>query len=82
MDSEEWEALGDLRNYQLKKSTSQSLLICECTATSLDDIQNFINANNLKSLDINQLKAHLGLGSGCSSCIKAKKDWKNLLSFR
>lgn len=81
MDSEEWEALGDLRNYQLKNSDSQDCLICECTATTLEDIQNFVNASNLKSLDIDQLKKHLGLGTGCSSCIKAKKDWENLLSF-
>ena len=81
MDSEEWEALGDLRNYQLDKSTSKDLLICECTSLSLEDIQNFIKTNNLKSLDIDQLHTHLGLGTGCSSCLKAKKDWENLLSF-
>lgn len=82
MDSEEWEALGDLRNYQSNKFNSHEDLICECNSLSLQDIQSFIDANNLDRNDLVQLEKKLGLGSGCSSCLKAKANWVNKLSFK
>jgi bacterioferritin-associated ferredoxin len=81
MDSEEWEALGELRDYQRKIETDLDFLICECKSISLENIKSFISANDLKELDLDQLKKELGLGSGCSSCIKSKESWEKFLSF-
>tara|TARA_B100001971_G_scaffold214585_1_gene252905 strand:+ start:112627 stop:112875 length:249 start_codon:yes stop_codon:yes gene_type:complete len=82
MDSEEWEALGDLRDYQSNKFNSHDELICECNSLSLKDIQSFIDANQLSSNDLSQLEDSLGLGSGCSSCLKAKANWVIKLCFK
>lgn len=81
MDSEEWEALGELRDYQRKIETDLDTLICECKTISLETIQNHIRANDLKELNLDQLKKELGLGSGCSSCVKSKESWEKFLSF-
>ena len=83
MDSEEWEALGDLRNYQSNKFDTHDELICECCSLSLQDIQSFIDANELKADDfIQSLKEKLGLGSGCSSCLKSKDCWSKQLILK
>lgn len=81
MDSEEWEALGDLRDYQNKIGNDLDFLICECKALTLETIQDYITANQLKRLDTNHLMTALGLGSGCSSCIKSKDNWEKYLRF-
>lgn len=81
MEPDEWEALEELREYQDCKEVNNNLLICECTCTSLLQIQQFISDNKLKNLDLNQIKENFRLGSGCSSCIKNIDSWKDLLFF-
>jgi len=81
MDSEDWDALGELRDYQNGIGDDSDFLICECKSLTLETIQQHIDANQLKRLDLNHLMTTLGLGSGCSSCTKSKDSWEKYLRF-
>lgn len=52
---------------------SDDLLICECMCISLGEIRGVLRD---KETDLFTLQKELGLGSGCSSCVKTFEQWK------
>ena len=84
MDAEELEALQELRELQAKgesdrnqKLLADEVLICECKCVSVGEIREALNTGNIKTVDLDYLKKRLGLGSGCSSCLKNFESWKS-----
>ncbi len=81
MEEEELDLLNEAR-LQLEASDNQQLklqediLICECMCISVEDIRDIFNEHG-KSLAVLQEK--LGLGSACSTCIKSKDAWLDLI---
>ena len=59
-----------------KTRSNESDLICECKCITVGDIREFIKEKNI-SLDLEELKSGLTLGSGCSTCTKNFDDWKS-----
>jgi NAD(P)H-nitrite reductase large subunit len=52
-------------------------LICECKCVSLLEIISYYKSNN--SLELEDLKRDLKLGTGCSSCTKSYKSWSKIV---
>lgn len=81
MESEELEALLELREFQFRQKSQENLsddsLICECKCISVGDIREALLTGKIEAVDLNYLKVHLGLGSGCSSCLKSFECWKS-----
>ncbi len=91
MDHDELEALRELRDFQLRKKSDSSSwgdqeLICECKCLSVEDIRSEIidkfdkealTTGKIETVHLSYLKERLGLGSGCSSCLKSFDDWKD-----
>ncbi|MBG60032.1 MAG: hypothetical protein CME67_04520 [Halobacteriovoraceae bacterium] len=76
MDKEELEALLELREIQtIQEGQNDNLLICECNCLSVKDLKEALLLGNLQTVDLDFLKEQLGLGSGCSSCIKNFGSW-------
>ncbi|MBC74838.1 MAG: hypothetical protein CME64_02365 [Halobacteriovoraceae bacterium] len=76
MDKEELEALLELREIQeTKDGLNDNSLICECNCLSKRDIKEALILGNLQTVELDFLKERLGLGSGCSSCIKNFDSW-------
>ena len=80
MEDEELEALSELREFQFGQNCeeilSEDTLICECKCLSVKDIREALITGNIKTVDFDFLREHLGLGSGCSSCFKNRKSWE------
>ena len=78
LDNEELELLLEAREALENKSENLQLsnehLICECLCISAGEIREILN-NRKICIDI--LSQELNLGSGCSSCLKAFKQWKD-----
>jgi NAD(P)H-nitrite reductase large subunit len=49
-------------------------LVCECTCISLIDLVDFYGQTG--TLELEELKRELGLGTGCGSCTKTAESWK------
>ncbi|MCO4753629.1 MAG: (2Fe-2S)-binding protein [Bacteriovoracaceae bacterium] len=79
MEDEELEALLELREQQntRKQGPSDSFLVCECKCVSIGDIKEALTIGNIHTVDLDYLKEQLGLGSGCSSCLKDFKSWSS-----
>lgn len=80
MNAEELEALKELREFQSsqsQKTADEDFLVCECKCVSVGDIREALKTGKIKQVDLNYLKKHLGLGSGCSSCLKDFNSWKS-----
>ena len=58
-----------------KELLADEILICECNCISVADIRSQLSSPEELSEEI--LKSSLGLGSGCSSCLKSLSEWKN-----
>lgn len=78
---EELEALRELREYQAEQESDWKLsddqLICECNCVSVADIREALTTGNIETTELNFLREQLGLGSGCSSCLKSFSSWKS-----
>ena len=75
MESEELEMLLEAR-LQLddqNKKWPDDILICECKCVSLGQIREIVGK---KEVNLSLLRKHLGVGSGCSSCLKSFEQWK------
>lgn len=89
MDHDELEALKELRDFQLREESDSPLmesetLICECKCVSVGDIRTELKSKfkkealttgKIETVHLSFLKERLGLGSGCSSCLKSFNDW-------
>ena len=64
--------LNDFIGSNSNKKLDDDVIICECFCVNVADIK----ATKLKKVDFEYLKNSLGLGTGCSSCIKSKNNWK------
>ena len=80
MEQDEFELLQEAREIldsqkiNASHKFSDDILICECNCVSAKEIRTVIN-NNEVNIDI--LSKELGLGSGCSSCVKRFAQWKD-----
>ncbi len=75
MDSDELEMLLEAR-LQLgdqNQNLSDNELICECHCISLEQIREIVGKNEV---NLTHLSEVLGLGTGCSSCLKKFEQWK------
>lgn len=75
MESDELEMLLEAR-LQLgdqKQQWSDDLLICECMCISLGQIREIVGKNEV---NLTLLREQLGVGTGCSSCLKSFEQWK------
>lgn len=93
MDHDELEALNELRDFQLRQEShgrylDAETLICECKCLSVGDIRNellnkfdkeALTTGKIETVHLVYLKEHLGLGSGCSSCLKSLSDWQGAI---
>lgn len=83
MEEEELEALMELREFQVRQESRSfdrsydDLLICECKCLSVGDIREALVTGKKNTVDLNYLRENLGLGSGCSSCLKSFDSWKS-----
>lgn len=55
---------------------ARETLICECMCVSMGDIRDFLQK---KDTNFEDLRKELGLGSGCSSCLKSSSHWRDLI---
>lgn len=53
---------------------NDDVLICECMCVSALDIRELFR--DTREIDLKMLKEQLGVGQGCSSCIKSLDQWK------
>ena len=78
MKNDEQELLEDARLQLNSSESDQKLtddqLICECMCINVGTIREKIIG---KDLSLAFLSEELGLGSGCSSCLKDFKYWKD-----
>ncbi len=78
LDFDELEMLAEAR-LQTTASKShekfnENTLICECMCLTLGDIRDFIDGKS--EISLKTMTEELGLGSGCSNCLKSFKQWK------
>lgn len=68
------EALAQLNSLKIDEKLSDDILICECMCVSVGMIrEKFID----KEIDLSVLSECYSMGSGCSSCLKSFKQWKD-----
>ncbi len=78
LNQDEFEMLAEARLRLNASTNTQELtddtLICECMCLTLGSIR-----ERLKGTEINPefLKRELGLGTGCSTCLKSFDEWKD-----
>ena len=66
-----------LRAGERKDFINDEVLVCECMCISAKEIKDFFIKKRTNLIDLDDLKSELGLGSGCSSCIKSFSSWKD-----
>lgn len=67
---ENWDELLETRS---NKKLDDEIIICECFCVNVADIR----AIQKKEVNIESLKKSLGLGTGCTSCLKTTHNWKD-----
>lgn len=56
---------------------ADDVLICECCCVGVLEIRE--TCKEPKNLTEEFLRDHLGMGTGCSTCIKNMPEWKNAI---
>lgn len=69
------EAFHKWRDKKLSDICDDDNLICECMCISAFDIREFFKDS--QKLDLKMLQDQLGLGQGCSSCVRDFINWKD-----
>lgn len=69
------EAFERWRAGESKNQLDDNVLICECMCVSALDIREHFT--NVHEIDLEKLKEQLGMGQGCSSCLKSFEQWKD-----
>lgn len=73
LEREELELLAEAREAIATKASQDDQLICECMCISIQDIRNHLAGDQVTLEKLQELK----LGSGCSSCLKSFKQWRD-----
>lgn len=66
------EARLQLETSNKHNKPDDDLIICECLCISVEIIRDFFKKNGT---DLSLLSKELGLGSGCSSCLRSVDNW-------